>query len=75
MTTPKMPLSALVPAYRIQLPTRMRTEAVMKTTLGPPLFNMYITTLERLLLNQLIVASDTLKYSADVLEIDEKVNH
>jgi hypothetical protein len=26
-------------------------------------------------LNQLIVASDTLKYSADVFEIEEKVNH
>jgi hypothetical protein len=40
MTTPKWPPLALVPAYRTQLPTRIRPEATMMTFLGPPLLRM-----------------------------------
>lgn len=45
MATPKMPPFALVPAYRIQLPTRRRVEVVMMAGLGPPLLRVKITTL------------------------------
>lgn len=40
-----MPPLALVPAYRIQLPTRRRVEVVMMAGLGPPLLRVKITTL------------------------------
>lgn len=45
MTTPKWPLVALVPAYRIQLPTRTRTLAAMMAAFGPPLLRVHMTTL------------------------------